>query len=169
MKRTCHLVAFVLLSASLCCAVTVTNLYHTNRTFRPTPHNYLGMPTPSAYQAWSMAGELTALVGPTNIFEITNQTYATEYEGFAWGYESANAAWTSAVAVYLSYSNVHPGLTFNNAGWVRGTKEAYGTWGAYLWLLQNTIRFESSKTNKWVSENNITSDIVKVLVGSIGD
>jgi hypothetical protein len=144
-----------------------TNLYHTNRVFRPL--TFTNFPSISAYRVVTMAGQLTEVVGPTNVFINTNTTKAVEYEGFAWGYESANAAWTSAVAVYQSYSMDHAGMIYDNAGWVKGTKEAYGTWGAFLWYLQNQIAFESSPTSIWISSQSVTSPILQVLVGSLGD
>jgi len=144
-----------------------TNLYHTNRVFSPIVlTNY---PNISAYRLVNMASQLTEVVGTTNIFINTNATKAVEYEGFAWGYESANAAWTSVVAVYQSYSRNHTNKIYDNAGWVRGTKEAYGSWGAYLWYLQNQISFTTSVTNVWISPHGVTNRILQVLVGSLGD
>lgn len=49
------------------------------------------------------------------------------------------------------------------------TKESYGTWGAFLWRLENTIAFKTSTTNQWVSSYATTNPIVQVLVGSLGD
>ena len=54
----------------------------------------------------------------------------------------------------MAYNNGTPsnylGKTFDNVGWVRGTKSVNGEWGAYLWVLQNRIVFKSSGTNRWV-------------------
>jgi len=96
-------------------------------------------------------------------------TVATEYEGFAVGYDSATTAWDCVAATYVSNSKKYPGKIFDNVGWVKGTKETYGSWGGYLWLLQNTVAFQSSPTNVWVSQGGVTNYIAKVLVGSIGD
>lgn len=144
-----------------------TNLYHTNRVFNPV--TLTNFPNVTAFQVVNMAGQLTQVVGPTNVFINSNLTKAVEYEGFAWGYESANAAWTSAVAVYQDYSTNHTGAFYDNVGWVKGTREAYGTWGAYLWYLQNHIAFTSSVTNVWISSQGMTNPILKVMVGSLGD
>ncbi|HMO52376.1 MAG TPA: hypothetical protein PKE26_15890 [Kiritimatiellia bacterium] len=144
-----------------------TNLYHTNRVFSPVSIPVISNAT--AFQVVSMAGQLTQVVGPTNIFINSNTTKAVEYEGFAWGYDSANAAWTSAVSVYPSYSTDHPGMIYDNVGWVKGTREAYGTWGAYLWYLQNHIAFTSSLTNVWISLQGTTNPILRVMVSSLGD
>jgi len=116
-----------------------------------------------------MVGQLTEVVGPTNVIINTNNTYATEYEGFAVGYDSAADAWDSVTSIYSSNSTNYPSKIFDNVGWVKGTKEAYGDWGGYLWLLQNIVNFESSPTNIWVSPDGVTNHIAKVLVGSIGD
>lgn len=58
---------------------------------------------------------------------------------------------------------------FDNVGWVKGTKEAYCSWGGYLWLLQNTVAFETSPTDTWISPGGVTNHIAQVLVGTIGD
>lgn len=146
----------------------VTNIYHTNRVFVATTSSISGVTT--AYKLYQAATQLTEIVGVTNVIYDTNATKAVEYEGFAWGYESANAAWTSAVAVYQSYYMNHTGMIYDNAGWVKGTKEAYGTWGAHLWYLQNQLTFTSSVTNAWISPTgSATGYIVKVYFGSIGD
>jgi hypothetical protein len=144
-----------------------TNLYHTNRVFQSII--LTNIPSITAFQVYTMAGKLTQVVGPTNIIINSNLTKAVEYEAFAWGYESANAAWTSAVAIYQSYFTNHAGVIYDNAGWVKGTRQAYGTWGAFFWYLQNHITFTSSATNVWVSSLNATSPILQVLVGSLGD
>jgi len=99
----------------------------------------------------------------------TNNTYATKYEGFAVGYNSATEAWGDIVQEYTSHSRTYPGKIYENVGWVKGTKEAYGSWGGYLWLLQNTVAFRTSDTDVWVSPGGVTSHIAQVLVGTIGD
>ena len=160
----CLMVVF----APLATNAQVTNLYHTNRLFVATSSTVSGVTT--MYKLYQAATQLTEIVGVTNVIFDTNATKAVEYEGFAWGYESANAAWTSAVAVYQSYYVNHTNMIYDNVGWVKGTKEAYSTWGAYLWYLQNQIVFQSSKTNVWVSPTGgATGYFVKVYVGSIGD
>ena len=144
----------------------VTNSYHFSRTFVPVT-NAPG--TPTLYKVIIGAKELTGLVGPTNLYIWSNQTYATEYEGYSWGYESANTAWTSAFTIYQNYSSNYPGMTYDNAGWIKGTRQAYGDWGAFIWLLQNTIAFTSSASSVYVSSGGATSPIASVLVGTLGD
>ncbi len=168
MNRLITILAFILFLHSDATAQVVTNLYHTNRVFVATTSSIPGVVT--AYKLYRAATQLTEIVGVTNVIYDTNATKAVEYEGFAWGYESANAAWTSAVAVYQSYYMNHTNMIYDNAGWVKGTREAYNTWGAFLWYLQNQIVFKSSATNVWISPSGgATGYFVKVYVGSIGD
>ena len=58
---------------------------------------------------------------------------------------------------------------YDNVGWVNRTKESHGTWGAYAWLLQNEVRFESSTSMVYRSEEGVTNLIGRVMVGTIGD
>ncbi len=146
----------------------VTNLYHTNRVFEQIVYTNLGE-TISAYEAITEAERLYPLVGPTNIIVDTNNTFATEYESFAWGYASPEEAWAMVVSNKTAYPFIHEEKTFENVGWVKGTRYAHDTWGAYLWLLQNTVAFETSETNIWVSPGGVTNLIAQVIVGSIGD
>ena len=162
---------FFLCGAMWACAslapATVVNLYHTNRVFKPINSTIPGVPT--AYEVYSMAGRLTEVVGPTNVIVYTNNTFAREYEAVAWGYESANAAWTSVVANYSGHYQTYPGMTYDNVGWIKGTRQAYGTWGGFLWLMQNQVDFDTSDSRQWISPYGPTSPILKVLVSSIGD
>ncbi len=167
MRLTFKTALFLCVVAHGTVSAQTTNLYHTNRVFKTIA--LTNFPRITAFRVATMAQQLTQVVGPTNIVINTNATKAVEYEGFAWGYESANAAWTSAVSIYQSYYTNHPGMIYDNVGWVKGTKEAYGTWGAYLWYLQNQISFTSSVTNVWISSYSVTSPILQVLVGSLGD
>lgn len=148
------------------CPAQTTNVYHFERTFTPVAYT---SGSPTVYKVVLDAQRLTGIVGPTNIFVRSNETFAIEYEGFAWGYESPNAAWTSALAVYPNYSSNYSGMTYDNAGWLKGTRESYGTQGAFVWLLQNTIAFTSSASSVYVSQDGATSAIASVLVGTLGD
>ena len=145
-----------------------TNLYHTNRVFKPITFTNTGA-TLSGFQVYSMATQLTEVVGPTNIIVHTNNTFAREYEAVAWGYEAANVAWTSVLANFSTHYQTYPGATYDNVGWIKGTRQAYGTWGGYLWLMQNQVDFRTSETNIWVSPLGVTNGVLQVLVGSIGD
>ncbi|MBU1695035.1 MAG: hypothetical protein KKC51_13890 [Verrucomicrobia bacterium] len=166
--RILHIVLFAAAIAYADAFAVTTNLYHTNRVFRPIVFTNLGV-TITAYQALTAAGQLTEVVGPTNIVINTNETRAIEYDVVGLGYDTANDAWESAVAAYQSCPSNHPGIIFDNVGWVKGTHQAYGDWGAFFWLMQNHVDFKTSITNIWISPNNRTNYITKVLVGSIGD
>jgi len=166
-KMVLGLTSFVLLSALPSSGVS-TNFYHTNRVFRPVLFTNLG-PSVSAFNAKKMLGQFTTVVGPTNVIVNTNNTFAKEYEAMAWGYPSASAAWSAVASNYLNYSQTYPTATYDNVGWVKGTHQAYGDWGAYLWLMQNQSAFKTSATNIWVSPNGQTNFILQVLVSSLGD
>jgi len=56
----------------------------------------------------------------------------------------------------------------SNIGWVRGTKSTGSEWGAYLWVLQNKITFQTSTSYWWTITNNLTVAITNVYVGSLG-
>ncbi len=166
MKATCSIlfVGCLILSAR----ATETNLYHHKRYFEPV--SFTNMGTPTFYKVIMAANELTGIVGYTNIVVDTNQTYAKEYEGVSWGYSGAYSAWTNAFNCHTQHLiATYPAVWYDNAGWVKGTEEVYDQWGGYVWFLQNTIAFDSSPTNEYVSAAGVTSLIARVLVGSLGD
>lgn len=100
----------------------------------------------------------------------TNRTSAMLREAEAWGYDTAEAAWTAVVQNCLSPDNVikYPGIICDNVGWVKGTRLVDGKWSAYLWLLQNQIAFRSSTTDVWLINNSLSFKITNVLVGTLG-
>lgn len=159
------LIAGLALIAS-CCPAQVTNIYHFEREFVPVTYSN---GTPTVYSIIMGADQLTGIVGPTNIIIISNQTFATEYEGFAWGYESHWAAWTSALSIHPQYFQIHSNVFYDNVGYIKGTREAYGTFGAYVWYLKNTIAFTSSASSVYIDSSGVTSPIASVLVSTIGD
>lgn len=124
---------------------------------------------PSRYAVTTMAGDLTDVVGPFSVQIMTNYTEAREVEVGAWGYGSPAAAWSALLAVTSGVEVVHPETFYGNAGWVKGTYEAEGTWGAYLWSLQNHITFLTSTSAFWVSAQGRTNVIAAVIVQSLGD
>ncbi|MBU1692376.1 MAG: hypothetical protein KKC51_00260 [Verrucomicrobia bacterium] len=164
-KRTKYFVLGWFLMGGLCSAQQ-TNFYHFDREFVPVAYTS-GAPTTCKIIAG--ARSLSGIVGPTNISIIPDQTKATEFEAVSLGYDSPEAAWTSAVAIYPQCFQVHSNATYDNAGWIKVTHEAYGDWGAFLWYLQDTIAFTSSASSVYVSPNDATSAIASVLVGTIGD
>lgn len=143
-----------------------TNMYHFAREFVPVTNSVDPVTT---YKIIMGADQLTGIVGPTNIMMISNQTFATEYEGFSWGYDSHYAAWTSALAAHPNYFHVYSNVLYDNVGYIKGTREAYGSHGAFVWFLQNTIAFTSSASTVYVDASGVTSPIASVLVGTIGD
>jgi len=161
-------VVFLVMACTTTSRAATTNLYHTNRTFRAVEFTNMGSVI-SSYEVQLFAGQLTAVVGPTNVIVNSNNTFATEYESFAWGYPTPEAAWAAVVSNQTAFSFIHPSNTYDNTGWVKGTREAYDTFGAFLWLLQNTVDFQTSETNVWISPNGVTNPITQVIVGSIGD
>lgn len=148
--------------------VQATELYHTNRTFTPVTINVQGNP-PLVYQLYTETGKFTDIVKGTNITINTNETCAIEKQvALPVCYGSAEDAWNAALAYNGTTSN-YPGKTFDNVGWVRGTKLYMGKWGAYLWTLQNRIVFRSSETNWWkMTANGVPVAITNVMVGSLG-
>jgi hypothetical protein len=172
---TLRLLALAVLTvAQWASAEPISGVYHTNRVFMPIDTTIQG--TPTAFKVQQASGRFTEVVGPGSVLILTNLTYATESEGFAWGYPTATDAWNAAIAHCGVLTQHEDGVYYDNAGWVRGTKEVLpppaggaSTWGAYLWLLQNQITFMTSTSRFWVSADGQTNVINKVLVGSLGD
>ena len=172
-----------LLAAGILCGISFralaveTNLYHynvTNILFEPTN---LPAGTPVVSDILSEEESLERLVGPFNV--RTNAFWANEYEMVAWGYPDAPVAWATVLGYYSPYNwawwpfCMHTNHFFDNVGWVKGVRSVPGpggsTYGASLWLLQNTLRFMSSTTDVYVSSAGVTSSVLRVQVGSLGD
>lgn len=142
-----------------------TNTYHTNRVFTPVTFTITSSPT--AFEVCEMVDQLTSVVGGTNV--VTNSYYATEYQCMVMGHGSAEQAWAALAGGWSSNSIVHTNQFYDNSGWIKGVQTNYGTWGGYIWFLENTVHFKTSPTNVWVSTNGVTNIISRVLVGSVGD
>jgi|GEM_PF-6032589 len=141
-----------------------TPYYYLNRSFSSVQFDLQGIPT--EYQLNDEADKLTDIVQGTI---KTNNCYAIEKQmAIPICYGSALSAWNAAVAYNGTPSN-YPGKIFDNVGWVRGTKSVNGEWGAYLWVLQNRIDFQSSTSAWWSTTNGIPVAITNVMVGSLGD
>lgn len=153
---------FVLVSAPLNASEPIP--YHTNRVFKAVTYR-----DSSLYQLLIAASQLTNVVGPTNITIVTNLTRAVEYESVAFGYNTPESAWCGIRSNYLQITSIHTNKIYDNVGWVRGTHQAEGKWGAYLWLIQNQIVFTSSVSSVWVSPFGVTNIIEQVMVGTLGD
>lgn len=172
-----------LLAAGIFCGVCAraiaepTNLYHYNVTNILFEATNLPAGTPTVSDILKEEERLERLVGPFNV--QTNAIWAKEYETVAWGYPNAPGAWTTVLGYYSPYnwawwpSCMHTNHFFDNVGWVKGVRSVPGpggaTYGASLWLLQNTIQFTSSTTDVYVSSAGVTSSILRVQVGSLGD
>ena len=147
---------------------STTNTYHMRRSF--VPLQYSGG-SPSVYGIIIGSSNLvgSCVKAPTNAIVDTGTTYAVEYQSMALGYGVPESAWEAVKGNYQQNGQVHSNAVYDNTGWVKGVREEYGQWGAYLWLLQNHITFQSSPTNVWVSPFGVTNTITNVLVGTIGD
>jgi|GEM_PF-2545792 len=149
-------------------AVKAGEVYHINRTFTPVEFNLQGVPPVDLLNQESE--KLTDTVRGDPIVIDSNGTYAIEQQmAIALGYDTAEAAWNAAI-IYQGTSSNYPGKIFDNVGWVRGTKSVQGEWGAYLWVLQNRIAFQSSTSVWWrASTNGVPVMITNVIVGSLGN
>ena len=146
---------------------STTNIYFFPSHFR-LKTMMLGSPL-GHLEAIRNADSLSGIVRATNDVEVlTNETYATEYEGMAWGYPTATDAWHAALSCYGKHLVNHEGVYYDNAGWIEGTRQADGLWGAYIWYLKNTIAFYSSTSMVYALSNAKTSEIACVVVGSLG-
>jgi len=143
-------------------------VYHINRTFTPVEFNLQGVPPVDLLNQESE--KLTDTVRGDPIVIDSNGTYAIEQQmAIALGYDTAEAAWNAAI-IYQGTPSNYPGKIFDNVGWVRGTKSVQGEWGAYLWVLQNRIAFQSSTSVWWrASTNGVPVMITNVIVGSLGN
>ncbi|MFH1969309.1 MAG: hypothetical protein ABIJ53_03215, partial [Verrucomicrobiota bacterium] len=148
--------------------VKAEDTYHTKRTFTPVEFNLQG--TPTVDQLFMETEKLTDTVKGEPVKIDTNGTYAIEQqEAIALGYDTPQGAWNAAV-IYQGTPSNYPGKIFDNVGWVRGTKSASGSWGAYLWILQNRIAFQSSTSVWWrATTNGVPVAITNVMVGSLWD
>ncbi len=149
-------------------AVKAEETYHINRTFTPVEFNLQG--TPTVDQLFTESMKLTDTVRGDPIVIDSNGTYAIEQQtAIALGYDTAEAAW-NAVLNYQGTPSNYPGKIYDNVGWVRGTKSVQGEWGAYLWVFQNRIAFQSSTSVWWkASSNGVPVMITNVIVGSLGN
>ncbi|MDD5676695.1 MAG: hypothetical protein PHW60_01730 [Kiritimatiellae bacterium] len=149
-------------------SVKAGEVYHINRTFTPVEFNLQGVPPVDLLNQESE--KLTDTVRGDPIVIDSNGTYAIEQQAaIALGYSTAEAAWNAAI-IYQGTPSNYPGKIFDNVGWVRGTKSSGNDWGAYLWVLQNRIAFQSSTSVWWkASSNGVPVMITNVIVGSLGN
>jgi len=144
-----------------------TPYYHLDRSFSAVEFDIQGIPAEVLLSQES--DKLTDIVRGQPVITNMSETYAIEKQAaIPICYDSAQAAWNAAVA-YNGTSSNYPGKTFDNVGWVRGTKNTGSDWGAYLWVLQNRIAFQSSTSYWYILTNNLPVAITNVMVGSLGD
>lgn len=166
--RVISRISRVILFLLVCSVQAQTPYYHNNQAFVPVEFDLDG--TPTEYELYSAATQLTDIVKGEAITIITNGTYGIEKEAIAIGYTNATGetAW-NAVKGALQEVQQHQGKIYDNVGWIRGTKSVNGEWGAYLWTLQNRIAFHSSQTNWWKTEDGVPVAITNVFVGSLSN
>jgi len=158
--------AFFILHSSFLLAQTP--YYHLNRSFSSVQFDLQGIPT--EVQLNEESDKLTDIV-PGAIKLDTAGTYAIEKQtAIDVCYDDPEAAWDAVVAYNGTPVN-YPGKTFDNVGWVRGMQNTDAGWGAYLWVLQNRIAFQSSTSAWWRASNSngVPVAITNVMVGSLGD
>lgn len=145
-----------------------TPYYHIDeRSFVPIEFNIEG--TPTEYILYSVATQLTTIVKGEPIKIDTNNTHAIEKRAvYSLGYGSALDAWNAAINYNATVSN-YQGKIFDNVGWVMGTRSVSTNWGAYVWILQNQIAFQSSTSSWWKNEDCIPVAISNVMVGTLGN
>jgi len=158
--------AFLVLAvACLSCrtANAGTNIYRIDRLFTNLEIN-VGAAT--VYNIVKGANNLTNIVGIFSI--LTDSASATEYEGVSWGQESFAKAWSNVLADTYPTSIASYPHVFDDPGWIKGTRSAHGTYGGYMWILQNSLSFNSSGISAYTNNGHVYL-IDKVLVGTLGD
>ena len=148
-------------------AANGAEIYYTNRTFTAVE---FGNQIRPADMLNTESKKLTNIVkGAAVQLDMTNTCAIEKQVAMPICYGSAEGAWNAAL-VYNGTTSNYPGKIFDNVGWVRGTKLAHGEWGAYLWVIQNKIVFQSSTSAWWqASTNGFPVAITNVMVGSLGD
>jgi hypothetical protein len=144
-----------------------SEVYRVDRTFEPVTINSDG----TISGIVSNAERLTGIIGPVSLYGL-NET-AVEWEFVSWGQTNIQQAWTNVVKSakdiygYTGYIGGYA-QAFDDPGWIKGIKEAYGYSGAYLWYLQNRLQFYSSASCLYQT-NSYIYGIETVHVGTLGD
>jgi len=98
----------------------------------------------------------------------TNAAKAKEYEGVTWGFSSTTSAWNTLFVDSYPSNIAQYGEVFDDPGWIKGTRAAYGKEGAFMWILQNTLEFTTPGSTYWTNAGR-TYLLENVLVGTLGD
>ena len=160
----CTAVAVVLMSTDVAIGVE-TNVYLFERRFKPTTNR---VESATIFNIIKGVELLTnQVVGKFSI--ITNEAFSTEFEGVSWGQSSFSRAWTNVLSGSGGYPMTIANYDeiFDDPGWIKGTKSAYDSYGAYMWILQNSLSFKSSP-ELYTNAGRIYL-IEKVFVGTLGD
>jgi hypothetical protein len=142
----------------------ITNYYPFNRHFRPVTFD---APAPlSAGAIRQGSRELTGVVGPFPI--LTNTAECVLYTGLAWMQADPHSAWVAATASPASRI-ISTNQIMDEVGWLAGIRTNQNHWGAFHWFLQNRIAFQAPTQTVWYSPQGVSNDVVRVLIGSLGD
>jgi hypothetical protein len=141
-----------------------TNYYPFKRHFRA-----VSIETPLPLSACEIRGdtrELTGIVGPLPV--LTNSAECVLQTGLAWMQSDPLAAWIAATGA-PSYEVISTNQILDGVGWLSGIRTNENQWGAFHWFLQNRIVFQTPTQTVWYSAQGVSNDVVRVLVGSLGD
>jgi hypothetical protein len=142
----------------------ITNYYPFNRHIRP-----VAIEAASPLSAVSIrrgAQELTGIVGPFPV--ITNTVECVLQTGLAWQQPDPLSAWVAATGSQTR-GVISTNQIQNEVGWMSGIRTNSDRWGAFHWFLQNRIVFQTPTQTVWYSPQGVSNEIVRVLVGSLGD
>ena len=148
-------------------------------------HSIEWMETRSLRQLIDETADIEPIVGPFGLVTNDAGTFTREYEIISWGGHSSDAsAWAGVVnALEVSASEVSEVVSdhiVDDPGWIRGCmldefnsnewiRWPSGDRSAYLWLLQNHLRFLSSSETALTNSAGDVFPIYQVLVTSLGD
>lgn len=142
----------------------ITNYYPFKRHFRAVS---IESPLPlSACEIRGDTRELTGIVGPFPV--LTNSAECVLQTGLAWMQSDPLAAWVAATGA-PSYEVISTNQIMDGVGWLSGIRTNENQWGAFHWFLQNRIVFQTPTQTVWYSAQGVSNDVVRVLVGSLGD
>ncbi len=168
--KLCAGIVYLFLLLGTFPAFAVTNVYRIDREFRATTND---LETASVYEIIYAANtNLTGIIRKNDFAFTTNS--AIEYDAVSWACTNFTEAWNGALSVYSNNTTCYSNM-FNDPGWIKGVKSVFtnddGAYGAYLWILQNSLSFNTSTSIffKVTTNSSHTYMINKVLIGTLGD